>query len=106
MIPLQSHSSKYTWLKRTLPTSSDTRGVAKATYADRGSIFVTTYVETSNEVQRLYGITDGTLWSGFIGERVGVSVGDRLRQKGRTFEILSVYPHTATGRTLTMKEIK
>ncbi|MBQ7701534.1 MAG: hypothetical protein IJT54_03935 [Candidatus Methanomethylophilaceae archaeon] len=92
-------------MKRTLPTASSSRGVAKATYADKGPISITAYVETSAEAQQLHGITDGTLFIGYT-QHTHLSVGDRLAFNGRTYEILSVIPHTTPGSKITFKEVK
>lgn len=108
MIPLQSRSQKYQWKQRSLPTSSTARGVARPSYRDKGYIYLTAYCIQSSEVKSLHGITDGTLWQGYLPVSKGVTVGDRLKRvdDGQTFEVLSAQDHTHSGKTLTMKEIE
>lgn len=104
MMPLKSNRTLMRHLKRILPTTSDSRGVAKATYRSGPVSWATLYLTTNPQTRQAYGITDGSVYTAFFESKA--SVGDRLQDidTDELYEVLESSKHI-NGWSLTLKRV-
>jgi hypothetical protein len=104
MMPLKRDVRLMHREKRTLPTASDKRGTAKATYSDGGRLYVSMYLVSNPETQRQYGITDGSLFTAYADKPV--CVGDRIKdiESEESYEVLQASSYI-NGWTLSVKRV-
>lgn len=104
MMPLKSNRTLVRHLKRTLPKTSDSRGVARATYRSGPVSWATIYLATNPQTRQAYGITDGSVYTAFFEKKA--SVGDRLQDidTDELYEVLESSKHI-NGWSLTLKRV-
>ena len=104
MMPLKSNRTLMRHLTRILPKTSDSRGVAKATYRSGPVSWATLYLTTNPQTRQAYGITDGSVYTAFYESKAGV--GDRLQDSDtdELYEVLESSKHI-NGWSLTLKRV-
>lgn len=104
MMPLKSNRTLMRHLKRILPKTSDSRGVAKATYRSGPVSWATLYLTNNPQTRQAYGITDGSVYTAYYESKAGV--GDRLQDidTDELYEVLESSKHI-NGWSLILKRV-
>lgn len=104
MMPLKSNRALMRHLKRILPNTSDSRGVAKAAYRSGPVSWATLYLTTNPQIRQAYGITDGSVYTAFFESKA--NVGDRLQDvdTDELYEVLESSEHI-NGWSLMLKRV-